>query len=279
MRTSSVLAFALAGVTLAGCASVAGPSGSPSPSTPATTAPAPTPTPTPAETVKPTATAITNGSRRSNQVAITLDADMTPYALQRVRSGEYGPQVNYAVIRFLERREVPATIFITGMWAKQYPEVLARLAANPLIELGNHTWNHDAWTSSCYDLPFVAGDRQKRSEVRRTSAILRAATGRQPTFFRFPGLCHDQRDVEIVAEESLWTVDFDLTASDAFAQDAGRAASAIESEIRPGSIVILHLNGAPNAPATAPILRQLVRTLDDRQLEPVTLSTLLRPQG
>jgi peptidoglycan/xylan/chitin deacetylase (PgdA/CDA1 family) len=45
--------------------------------------------------------------------------------------------------------------------------------------------------------------------------------------------------------------------------------------VRPGSIVVLHLVGAPNAPATAEALREILPKLRDRGYQPVTLEDLL----
>ena len=53
-------------------------------------------------------------------------------------------------------------------------------------------------------------------------------------------------------------MDYDLDLSDAFAKNANTVAQTILSEAQPGSIIVLHLNGAPNAALTADILRQVV---------------------
>lgn len=221
--------------------------------------------------------AVTHGRRDQPKVAITLDADFSPQALAHVREGRYGRQVNDHAVGLIERERVPITVFVTGMWAQQYPADLARLAANPQVEIANHTWNHRAWTGNCYGLPRVTSAAEKRREVRRTNDWLRTRTGRAPRYFRFPGLCHSGADLKIIASQGLRTVDTDVPTSDAFATDARRTARDMLAATRPGSILLLHLNGAPNAPATARILRLLVDGLRERGLQPVTLSDLLGP--
>jgi len=47
-------------------------------------------------------------------------------------------------------------------------------------------------------------------------------------------------------------------------------------QVKPGSILLMHLNGAPNAPVTAAILKVLIPGLKAKGLTPVTLSTLLK---
>ena len=47
-------------------------------------------------------------------------------------------------------------------------------------------------------------------------------------------------------------------------------------DVRPGSIVVMHLIGAPNAPATAAALRTVIPALRARGYRFVTLRELLR---
>ena len=56
-------------------------------------------------------------------------------------------------------------------------------------------------------------------------------------------------------------VDTDISGSDAFAKDGYAVASSIASQAQAGSIIVLHLNGAPNAGTTATIVQNLVPAL------------------
>lgn len=99
--------------------------------------------------------------------------------------------------------------------------------------------------------------------------------GTASAYFRFPGLCHTSGDEKIVAAEGMRTVDTDIDVDDAMASDATRTVAAILASIKPGSIVLLHLNGPPNAALTAPILQGILPALAARGLTPVTLRDLL----
>lgn len=221
------------------------------------------------------ASVITHGPRNSNGVAITLDADLSYWTLQQVQGGAYPAQVNTAVLDYLEASNTPATVFVTGLWAQQYPDAMRRMAASGLFELANHTWSHEAWTSNCYRLPTIEDPATLTSQAQRTSEVIASYTGSYPAFFRFPGLCHDPADVARVADLGMTTVDTDVAAGDAFVSDPERAAFDIASRTQPGSIIVLHLNGAPNAAHTTAILTRLVPQLRDRGLEPVTMTDLL----
>jgi peptidoglycan/xylan/chitin deacetylase (PgdA/CDA1 family) len=53
-------------------------------------------------------------------VALTFDADMTPYVLRQVHSGEVRSWYDPNILRELRTTATPATIFITGLWASTW---------------------------------------------------------------------------------------------------------------------------------------------------------------
>lgn len=219
--------------------------------------------------------AVTNGNRSVPKVALTFDADLSQYTLNRIYNGTMPEQYNVAVIDHLERTGTPATIFVTGLWAQKYPLAMQRFAANDNFEIANHSYSHEAWTSNCYKLPYLTDVAAKQAQVGQTNAAIAAYTGEQPRHFRFPGLCHNQDDLALVAGMGLVPVDTDIQGSDAFAKDPYAVAQSIAAQVQPGSVILLHLNGAPNAPATLQIVAQLLPMLSERGLQPVTLDELL----
>ncbi len=222
------------------------------------------------------ARAIRNGPRNVNAVAITLDADYSPSAQAHVAAGTYPKQVNQDAIDVLTETKTPATVFATGMWATTYQKELAKLAANPNFELANHTWNHDAWTKTCYGLPYIGSDQAKHESLQQTNRAITQATGKAVAYVRMPGLCQNHSDVKLMASEGLQLVNTDVPTTDAFATNPSAVAKSMLKQVKPGSILLMHLNGAPNAPVTAAILKVLIPGLKAKGLTPVTLSTLLK---
>lgn len=218
---------------------------------------------------------VTNGDRAVAKVALTFDADLSNYTLNRILNGTMPDQYNVAVVDYLERTGTPATMFVTGLWAERYPLAMQRFAANESFEIANHTYSHEAWTSSCYKLPYVTDVAAKRSQVATTNEVIMAYTDQPPRYFRFPGLCHNPDDVALVTQMGLVPVDTDIEGSDAFAKDPYAVAQSIAAQVQPGSVILLHLNGAPNASATLQIVQQLLPLLNERGLQPVTLEELL----
>ncbi|PMR58312.1 polysaccharide deacetylase [Verrucosispora sp. ts21] len=216
---------------------------------------------------------VDHGPRRGNKVALTFDADMTDAMRRHLRGGAVTSYANLKLIDRLERDGVPATFFLTGMWVEQYPKVTRRLAANPRFELANHTYGHHAFTADCYGLPRI--DRRKMTaDVARTFDLVSAYGGRQTRYFRFPGLCHDRAALTALAPLGLTVVDGDVVSGDPFATAWQPIVRAVLDQVRPGSVIVLHVTEA-NAPMTDEALPHILAGLAERGLEPALLSEVL----
>jgi peptidoglycan/xylan/chitin deacetylase (PgdA/CDA1 family) len=235
-------------------------------------APAPESETSPPRTPRPVA--IQEGSTKGKRVALTFDADMTPDMLTRLQSGQVPEQYNREVIRQLKKTNTPATLFITGMWAQIYPKQVAKFARDPLFEIGNHTYDHKGFTGDCYGLPATNGADNERAEVAKTQKILERITGQAPFWFRYPGLCHTDADNQLVAGEGVQPVD-GLGSGDAFQSDPQVIVNTVLNEVQPGSIIVMHMMGGPNAPASGEALKTLIPALKDRGYDLVSLSRLI----
>ena len=267
------------------------PSSLATPSTPASaTASAVTPTPTvalesPRGTPEPAAVPVedleagvaVHGSRTRKEVALTFDADMTPSMLERLRTGGVASWYDPRIVDELTAAHAEATFFLTGLWVRAYPNVVRALVGNPSFEIENHSFDHAAWLSPCYGLPTVTGEAAKRAEVLDAALEIRTAAGAEPSFFRFPGGCHDDADVELVRSLGEVPVGWDVVSGDAFNPDATSIGTAVMSRVQPGSIVVMHLMGAPNAPATADALKVILPRLVERGYSFVTVRRMLAP--
>jgi peptidoglycan/xylan/chitin deacetylase (PgdA/CDA1 family) len=222
------------------------------------------------------ATQIDHGPRTRREVALTFDADMTEGMLAQLRSGAQRTWYDAAIVHELRRTRTPATIFLTGLWTSAYPAVVRSLARDPLFELENHSVDHAAWTSSCYGLPAVAGRGAKRAEVISAAKTIRRVAGVAPHYFRFPGGCHNGRDLRLVAGAGERAVAWDVISGDPFQPDPVVVERNVLSAVKPGSIVVMHLIGAPNAPATEHALPIIIAALRAHGFRLVTLRRLLR---
>jgi peptidoglycan-N-acetylglucosamine deacetylase len=218
--------------------------------------------------------ALQQGPSQGRRIALTFDADLTR---EDVRAGRKGSFYDRGIVRTLRRTDTPATLFLTGLWAKRYPRAVRKLGRGQRFELANHTYTHRAWTADCYGLPRVRGKAAKRREVSRTARVLRRLTGERPFWFRFPGLCHRPRDLRIVARRGEQAVD-GIGSGDAYQRDPDVIVSQVVRNARPGAIFVFHMHGAPDAPATSEALPRVIRKLRKRGYRLVTLSKLFGRQ-
>jgi len=177
-----------------------------------------------------------------NRIAITFDACAT-------RTHGYG--FDRHVYRILQREHVPATIFVSGRWVEFHAGVMGELAADPLIEFGNHSYDHPHMSR--------LGNDEMAREVDETEAVL-GRYGKHGVAFRPPFGDFNARMLDVVRERGLPVVTWDVVSGDpAAATTTQGMIREVERHTRPGSIVIFHINGRgwKTAEALPSILRQL----------------------
>ncbi|MEX1657804.1 polysaccharide deacetylase family protein [Streptomyces pseudovenezuelae] len=214
-----------------------------------------------------------NGSRtHGRSVALTFDADMTADQGARAAAGEHFD--NPGLIAALRELKVPATVFMTGRWAEEYPDQARSLGRDPLFEVANHSYSHYAFTDDCYGLPTVSGDRM-RADVQRAYAAFRGVgvPDARP-YFRFPGGCYDRRALKALTPVGVTAVQWDVVSGDAFATDAEAVSRQVLEGVRPGSVVVMHCTRSA-APTTERVVRTVVPALRARGFRFVRVSELI----
>ncbi|GGY16552.1 polysaccharide deacetylase family protein [Streptomyces djakartensis] len=246
------------------------------------TPPAPVSAPPPAPpTLAPGPAGLTpvfeHGPRsRGRTVALTFDADMTAGQGARAAAGERfdHPQL----ISTLRALRVPATVFMTGRWAEEYPDQARSIGRDPRFEVANHSYSHYAYTRDCYGLPTVPR-KLMRSDVERAYAAFRKAGVRAPMpYFRFPGGCYDRRALRALTPTGVTAVQWDVVGGDAFETDADVVVRQVLDGVRPGSVVVLHCTRSA-APATERAVRAIVPALRGRGFRFVKVSELIGTVG
>jgi peptidoglycan/xylan/chitin deacetylase (PgdA/CDA1 family) len=205
-------------------------------------------------------------------VALTFDADMTADEGPRAAAGEHFD--NPELIGTLRTLKVPATIFMTGRWADQYPAQARSLGHDPQFEVANHSYSHYAFTPECYGLPTMSPDKM-RSDVERAYTSLRKAGVPNPMpYFRFPGGCYDQQALRTLTAVGVTAVQWDVVSGDAFATDADAVARQVMDGVKPGSVVIMHCTRSA-APTTEQVVRTVVPQLRKQGYRFVKVSELI----
>lgn len=223
--------------------------------------------------VAPVPGVVTHGSRLAPEVALTFDADMTPGMEGELRGGKVKSFDNVAVRRILDATHTPATFFFTGMWAQVYPQAAREIAQNPLFEVEDHSYDHPGFAQPCYGLASIA-EADKAADIERSQRAIEAATGKTPRYFRFPGGCALESDVQLAHSLGLTTVHWDVISGDAGQSNPAVIIRNVLGGVRDGSIVVMHSHGG-KAPATALALPAIIAGLKAKGFTLVTVEHLL----
>ena len=197
---------------------------------------------------------------REPAVAITFDACATA----RQDNG-----FDRGVFDILKRERVPATIFVSGRWVESHPDEMTELAREPLIEFGDHSYDHPRMSRLSVDR-IVA-------ELDRTEAVL-GQYGKRAVAFRPPFGDWNQRLIGVVHDRRLPTVTWDVVSGDPSTKTTSAAMiREVLRRARAGSIIIFHING--RGWKTAEALPAILAGLRERGFRFVTLSELMGAGG
>jgi peptidoglycan-N-acetylglucosamine deacetylase len=215
-------------------------------------------------------------------VALTFDLCEQPHEI----AGYQGD-----IIDTLRDRNIPATFFAGGKWLLTHPDRAEQLMADPLFEIGDHTWDHanlrlvsGAELADEIENPQAAYLKTRETLSRkqcldRTGAM--PAFARAPeriTLFRFPfGACNDAA-LRAVEDAGLRAVQWDVATADPVkGQTADKIVHAAVNGARSGSIIIFHANG--RGWHTSEALPAVIDGLQKRGFAFATVSGLLGRLG
>ena len=193
---------------------------------------------------------------------------------------------DYEIVNYLRALKVRATFFAGGKWMQSHPVKAMQLMADPLFELGNHSWSHANLRIMGKDelLEQILLTQAQYRELRRQLASWPCAqqAGMKeiakipalPLCFRFPfGVCNTEA-LQLLKWLNLSAVQWDVVAEDGTKdQTAERIARIVLKNVRPGSIIVCHANGRGRQ--TAQALSLFVPELQKRGYTFVTVSELL----
>lgn len=188
------------------------------------------------------------------------------------------------IVNYMRSKRIKATFFAGGKWMRSHPERTMQLMADPLFEIGNHSWNHRnfrwldkaealnqvLWTQAQYEL--LWDELQNKQCFHATREV--KPIPRVPRLFRFPfGAC-DHDALKLLQDLGLPAIQWDVVSGD---PAKGRSAAAIARTVlrnaRSGSIIVFHGNG--RGYGTAEALRMIVPKLKESGFDFVTVSEML----
>lgn len=135
------------------------------------------------------------------------------------------------ILDVLKAKAVKATFFVVGKQVDAFP-ALAKRMADEGHEIGNHTYNHQ-------DLEYLSEVEITR-EVFKTTATIRALTGRDTHFLRPPGGHEGQRLPVVMKRFGFTTVFWSSNCARFEGTTRKKLLDYAVSSARPGGIMLLH---------------------------------------
>jgi peptidoglycan/xylan/chitin deacetylase (PgdA/CDA1 family) len=193
-------------------------------------------------------------------VALTFDAGANAAAVP-------------SILATLRRDGIPATFFLTGNFARDFPAAARSIAAAG-YRIGDHSITH----------PYLTGlsDSAVRHEILGAAQQIITVTGQDPApLFRFPYGDADARTIALANRAGYvpvwWTVDTLGWEGTAGHVSASVVVSRVLAAARPGEIVLMHAGSNPDDHTTfdADALPRVISGLRARGYSFVTLDTLV----
>lgn len=178
-------------------------------------------------------------------VLTRLDTDQNVLALTfDACGGKYGSGCDAALISYLEREQIPATLFINARWIAANPDAFLELAHTRLFEIENHGLTHKPCSvtgRSAYGIQGTASAADLVDEIEINARKIASLTGRKPLFYR-PGTAYcDEVGVQVAQSLGYGVAGFTTLGDAGATYTREQVKNALLSAPR-GAIVILHMN-------------------------------------
>ena len=167
-------------------------------------------------------------------VALTLDAC----------GGRKGASYDADLIAFLRENSIPATLFLTSLWMRTNPDILAELAADPLFEIAAHGARHRPCSingNSVYGIKGTASFAELVAEVEGNARDIERATGKRPGWFRSGTAYYDDIAVSVIRDLGLGIAGYSITGDEGATLPASVVAARV-LRAGHGDIVLCHMN-------------------------------------
>lgn len=177
-----------------------------------------------------------------------------------------GPSARFTpkVLDILKKHRVKATFFVLGENVARNKDIVARAAAEG-HEIASHSWNHPNLSKM--------SRAQVISQMDRTSAVIREATGHTPTLMRPPyGATNRALGNMLMTRYGMASVLWDVDTVDWKHPGVNVVINRAVRGARNGSIILLHDIHASTLQAVEGVVEGLLA----RGFKPVTVSELMR---
>ena len=177
-------------------------------------------------------------------VKTRIDTDKNIIALTLDACGSEGDGYDAALVDYLVKNKIPATLFINARWIDKNPDIFKQLAGNPLFEIENHGFQHKPCSVSGKSIYGIQGTKnvgEVVDEIEKNGRKIQALTGRRPKYYRSGTAYYDEVGVKIAERLGCEVVGFSVLGDRGATYSRTQVKNALLSASA-GSIIICHMN-------------------------------------
>lgn len=153
---------------------------------------------------------------------------------------------NAALINYLKKEKIPATLFVSGLWIDKNLPVFKALASDTLFEIENHGLLHRLCSldgETKYGIAPTNNVNEVIDEMELNARKIASLTGKRPKLFRSATTYTDETCTKIASALGMNVVSYDILSGDAVAfTPASVIRDNILNNIHQGAIIIMHFN-------------------------------------
>lgn len=193
---------------------------------------------------------IEQGRADSNYIAFTCNVD-------------WGNEVIPEILEILEEKEVKITFFVTGRWAKAFPEVFESIIQAG-HEIGSHGYQHLNYSTLSLE--------KNEEEIKRAEEVIMEHTKVKPIYFAPPSGAYNEHTLRAAEKLGYQTILWSIDTID-WRQGSTKEVilkRVLDKEQLQGKIVLMH-----PMPETAKALSQLIDSLKEKGITVGRVSDIL----
>ncbi|MDU2066000.1 MAG: polysaccharide deacetylase family sporulation protein PdaB [Sporomusaceae bacterium] len=176
----------------------------------------------------------------------------------------WGNKYTGSILDTLQSRNLKATFFIMGPWAKKFPEVAKRIATDG-HEIGSHGYRHENYGDM--------GVEWVKEDIQKAHGLIKEVTGVDPVLLRPPNGHYSNQSIAAAQELGYKTIIWNIDSLDWKNPGKDVIIERVVSRLKPGAIILLHASDTPTQ--TAEALPELLDKIAGAGYKIVTVGDLL----
>lgn len=176
----------------------------------------------------------TQFNTKEKVIAITMDAC----------GSKDGMGYDSKLISYLEKENIPATLFINARWIDANMDTFKTLAENPLFEIGNHGYSHKPASvdgKSAQGIIGTANISELFDEIELNAKKIELITNKKPKYFRSATGYYDEVAVKIANKLNHQVIGFSILGDGGATFSKEKVENAF-LKAKNGEIAIIHMN-------------------------------------